>query len=197
MQLDRILFPIKSLGPGSRIAIWTIGCTKHCHKCISPELWTRNENKTMGIESIKRIISKICYNYRVDGFTITGGDPLEQFSDLLPLLEWLHNYSKDILVYTGYVYENFLKNISMTEKERFEKTVGVLIDGPYTDDLNTENCTLRGSSNQRIIFFNGLLRRQYKNYLSEKRKIQNIYCGDRLISVGIHNKVDKKDEIHE
>lgn len=192
MELDRILFPIKSLGPGNRIVIWTLGCTKYCYKCTNPELWEKNKEKTLSIESIKKIITSICNKYKIDGFTITGGDPLEQFHDLLPLLQWLNTISKDILVYTGYNYRDFCKSITLEEKISFEKSVGVLIDGPYIDSLNSEDCILRGSLNQQILFFNDDLKELYNSYLSESRKIQNIYYKEKLISVGIHNRTNLK-----
>ncbi len=45
MQIDRVLFPITTLGPGNRIGIWTIGCPHKCYNCSNPELWDANVNK--------------------------------------------------------------------------------------------------------------------------------------------------------
>ena len=72
-----------------------------------------------------------------------------------------------------------------------ESLVSVLIDGPYIDEQNDERCVLRGSSNQCIYYFDEDRRKDYETYLRSGRKIQNIVMGDRLISVGIHNR--KKD----
>ena len=33
MQIDRLLYPVHSLGPGNRLAIWVKGCRKRCFNC--------------------------------------------------------------------------------------------------------------------------------------------------------------------
>ena len=44
MFVDRIYFPVTTLGPGERVVVWTCGCTKRCPGCANPELWeTRPE----------------------------------------------------------------------------------------------------------------------------------------------------------
>ena len=41
MYLDRILYPVTSLGPGKRLCIWVSGCNARCEGCANPELWTQ------------------------------------------------------------------------------------------------------------------------------------------------------------
>ena len=69
-----------------------------------------------------------------------------------------------------------------------EELITVLIDGPYIDELNDNKSSLRGSLNQEIIYFDKRYESNYKKYLSNGRKIQNMMLGTKLISVGIHNK---------
>ena len=38
LSIARIYYPVKTLGPGNRIGIWTAGCPRRCSGCISPEL---------------------------------------------------------------------------------------------------------------------------------------------------------------
>lgn len=38
MQIDRLLYPVHSLGPGNRLVIWVRGCKKRCFNCANPEL---------------------------------------------------------------------------------------------------------------------------------------------------------------
>ena len=45
MEIDRILYPVESLGPGKRVVVWTIGCSKHCKNCSNKELWEKNNKK--------------------------------------------------------------------------------------------------------------------------------------------------------
>ena len=55
---------------------------------------------------------------------------------------------KDIWCFTGYRYENLLKNSKQLE---LLKLIDVLVDGPFIKDLQDEDLFFRGSSNQRLI----------------------------------------------
>lgn len=188
MKIDRMLFPIETLGPGMRLVIWTKGCSKQCYKCANPELWDAQGARDVSPKEIAKIIRNIHTQTPVDGITFTGGDPLEQAEDLLELLKEIKPLVEDILVYTGYTYECLKKAWSWEKLLCLEKYVSVLIDGPYVEERNDNTCPLRGSDNQRIFFLDEKYKESYEEYLSKGRKIQNVYMGNRLISVGIHNR---------
>ena len=179
----RILYPVKVLGPGERIGIWFAGCDHRCAGCSNPELWEKAEKYQTTVEIIHDMICRIARNHPVDGFTLTGGDPLYQPEGLQELLPYLSSVSSDILMYTGYVYEDI--------KDRYAdilKFVSVLIDGPYIEERNN-NCPLRGSDNQRVLILQEELRNKYETYLSGyTNKIQNFPSKDGVISVGIHKR---------
>lgn len=178
MQIDRVLYPIETLGPGKRIGIWTIGCPHHCHNCSNPELWALDDSRNIAVETLMNMIKK-CTPDKV-GITITGGEPFYQADDLLQLLTLLKKEGyKDTLVYTGFQYE--------TIKEKYSDIldkIDVLIDGKYIDKLN-DDISLRGSSNQIIHIFNKKLKEQYDKILSDKRYRQNFIADGKIISVGI------------
>lgn len=194
MYIDRVLNPIETLGPGKRLVIWTKGCSKHCNNCANPELWDTSTATNYDVEKIEKIIRNIYLNDSFDGVTISGGDPLEQKEDILALLKILHEMTEDIIVYTGYTFEELQKKWNENEINELKSLIAVLIDGPYVDKLNAKECVLRGSSNQRIIFFKDKYREIYENYMNEGRKIQNVFMNDKMISVGIHNRKDEQDE---
>ena len=56
--------------------------------------------------------------------------------------------NKDIWVYSGYEWENIIKNETLRE---IMKYTDILVDGPYIDELRDVSLAFRGSSNQRII----------------------------------------------
>lgn len=188
MLIDRILFPITALGPGNRLAIWTIGCSKHCFNCANPELWKPDKRRDVDVAGLSRAIHESLQGRSVDGITITGGDPLEQIEDLLELLDSLRDISRDVIVYTGFLLDEVVKESPAHVMERLKKNVSVLIDGPYIDELNDNACVLRGSTNQRIIYFDESVIPAYEEYLSHGRQIQNVYYENKAISIGIHNK---------
>jgi anaerobic ribonucleoside-triphosphate reductase activating protein len=186
MYIARILYPVEVLGPGKRIGIWFCGCSHGCKGCSNPELWQKQEKYKINIDSVLKLIHQISDTNPVDGFTITGGDPMEQSEELQHLLKMLKSISEDILVYTGFeieeLTENQLENIS------------VLIDGKYVEELN-DNSLLRGSSNQRIHILDKKHQSIYETYLnSETNKIQNFTTSDGVVSVGIHKPDFMKEE---
>lgn len=178
MYVARILYPIKVLGPGDRVGIWFCGCNHHCKGCSNPELWDFQDRYGITLENVLSLVKRISDKYKIDGFTITGGDPFLQYEDLKLLLSKLTIISDDILVYTGYTVEEL--------KGRDLSNISVLIDGKYVEELN-DNSLLRGSSNQRIHILQDKYRERYKEYLKlATNQIQNFNTGDGIVSVGIH-----------
>ena len=178
MYIARVLYPLEVLGPGKRIGIWTCGCPHKCEGCANPELWEVDESRNIGIPVLLDLIRRIQSDNRVDGFTITGGEPFFQKEELKALLESLSYLSDDILVFTGY-YKEQLNDLDL-------KHISVLIDGPYIKEKNN-GLTLRGSSNQRIHILDERCKELYATYLTEEHsRIQNFLDGTSVISVGIH-----------
>jgi len=188
MQIDRILYPVSALGPGERLVIWTIGCSKHCRKCANPELWRENPDKNIDVFELAGIIEEAAGKQTIDGVTVTGGDPLEQIAELNRLLPLLRKITDDVLVYTGYTVEEAKLVLQKSEWETMKRHTSVLIDGAYMDDLNDNECVLRGSSNQNINYFDETKRELYSAYTKKGRSVQNVFFNEKMISVGIHNR---------
>lgn len=188
MLIDRVIFPITTLGPGNRIVIWTQGCSKRCKNCASGELWEQDGAKDIAAGELIEKIAEYIGNEGVDGITITGGDPLEQPEELAVLLEGLRAFSRDILLYTGYTYRELAERLGPAYLEKLRKTAAVLIDGRYIDGKNDNKSALIGSVNQNIIYFDETVREKYETYISGGRRVQNVYYGNNLMSVGIHNR---------
>ena len=181
MYVARILYPVNVLGPGKRIGIWFNGCNHHCPGCSNPELWELQERYKTTLQTLMRLVKHICDNQAVDGFTLTGGDPFTQADALRQLLPELSKFSNDILVYTGFDYEEIL-----LKYPELVSQIGVMIDRKYIQERNN-GAVLRGSDNQRIIILNDRLADKYSSYLSTaQNEIQNFTSLDGVIYVGIH-----------
>lgn len=178
MYVARILYPIEVLGPGKRIGIWFCGCPHKCKGCSNPELWDFRDKYNVALETVMALVTGIVKDNQVDGFTITGGDPMYQAEDLQQLVTQLCGISSDILVYTGYKIEEL--------PEKYLNNISVLIDGKYIEERNN-NCILRGSDNQKIHILDSEMESKYSLYLQNaSSRIQNFSTSDGIISVGIH-----------
>ena len=182
VYIDRVLYQVRSLGPGRRIAIWTSGCDKRCSGCANPELWIQHPEQYI---TPRRLVDNINKNINdvIEGITISGGEPFLQAEELIEFLDLL-SIKGDILVFTGYTYEALLSN---DVSKRLLDKIDVLIDGEYKDSLNDGKSALRGSTNQRRLYLNSRIINQYECYLEQGRTIQNFVYDYNILSVGIHN----------
>lgn len=132
-----------------------------------------------------QLIYGIADKNKVDGFTITGGDPFYQPEALQALVFKLNAISEDIIVYTGYTLEELRKG-RQPVNEAILSRIAVLIDGKYIEAKN--HCTpLRGSDNQQIHFLNPKYEANYEEYINDyTASIQNFNTSEGVVSVGIH-----------
>lgn len=178
MYVARILYPIEVLGPGKRVGIWFNGCPRRCRGCSNPELWEFQDRYKTTPEVIYELINELSKQQQIDGFTLTGGDPIFQAEEMQKLIALIKQISNDIIVYTGYKKEDI--------EPQYLHNITLLIDGEYIDELN-DNSFLKGSSNQRTHILDDSMREMYDTYLKcNENKIQNFFTSDGVVSVGIH-----------
>lgn len=187
MMVERLIYPVVSLGPGERLAIWTRGCDKACPGCANPELWAPDPDRELTPGQLLGAVKAALGDKKPDGITITGGEPLWDPDALLCMLEALRTLSADILVYSGYTLKEIQARLGPERMGRLKSLAGVLIDGRYIAAENTPDCVLRGSKNQRLHYFNPAFKARYEEYLVKGRTLQQVYSDDGFISVGIHN----------
>lgn len=185
MNIARILYPVEVLGPGKRVGIWVCGCDRKCPGCSNPELWNQKPEYEISVDNILELINDISSKFQIDGFTISGGEPINQKKSLLELLEGIQVISQDILLYTGYTLSELREKDDSNINMILEK-LSVLIDGKYIEDKNT-NVLLRGSENQKIYILNPEFEKKYNEYFKvAHNQIQNFMTHDGVVSVGIH-----------
>ena len=57
MYLDRVIYPVTALGPGNRVAIWTVGCNRKCEGCANPELWERHPEQLITADKLAEYLN--------------------------------------------------------------------------------------------------------------------------------------------
>lgn len=156
-------------GPGERYGVWVQGCKHHCPGCLNPATLPPLPDdygqfippSTKGWVEIKTLlewISKEHADNPLEGITISGGEPFDQYEALYELLVGAGRLGLGTIVFTGNTREELMDS---EETRRFfvpHPVMDVLIDGAY-DRTDVIKDQLKGSANQRII----LLTDRYRN----------------------------------
>lgn len=134
-------------GPGFRVSIYVQGCNNHCPGCFNPETWDFQGGREFN-NAVKNKFLELGKSKKIAGFSILGGEPLQQGKDMLDLVKEIKETypDKTIWMWTGCVYEELTP-----EQLEIVKYVDVLIDGRFDAKLKSLRSRYKGSSNQRVI----------------------------------------------
>lgn len=149
MKYSEITYPDVNNGEGCRVTLFVSGCTHRCKGCHNPETWNFNFGNEFNDEVKTKLFEIISKPY-IKGLTLSGGDPLDSYDDILKLVKEFREYfgkTKDIWLYTGYVIDDLLN----LNKEEILEYIDVLVDGEYDEMQRDVSLAFRGSKNQRII----------------------------------------------
>ena len=132
---------------------------------------------------------------KLDGITISGGEPFDQAKALSTLIDQLRKWQKsanlelDILCYSGYPFHTLQeKHTKLLEK------IDAIIPEPYVEALPLTHLW-RGSSNQPLIAISPLAKKRYATYQEatidpQKKQIQIQTDGNHLWCIGIPDRGD-------
>ncbi len=147
MKYFNITYPDVNNGIGCRCSLWISGCTHHCKGCHNKETWNFSSGKEFTSETKDKLFNILKLPY-IKGLTLTGGDPLDSFDDVLTLVIDIKSSfkDKDIWLYTGYS----LEDIKNSNKSDILSYVDFIVDGEYKESLRDISIAFRGSTNQTI-----------------------------------------------
>lgn len=179
INLAQIAVRTKTLGPGTRSALWVQGCPFHCSGCNAPGWIPFIPAMSLALEEILELIDLDA----IDGITLSGGEPMAQAAGLAALIRMARKRKDlDVICFTGYRYERLIKLPPNRGVPLLLQEVDVLIDGPFIQALN-DSVGLRGSSNQRVIHLTTRLAEH--DLETQPRKVEVTSDGRELIFVGI------------
>jgi anaerobic ribonucleoside-triphosphate reductase activating protein len=140
--------------PGVSVTFFTQGCPHRCYGCHNPETWDFDGGKDFTPQVLNEIVAALTANGLTRSFCLMGGEPLceENLSLAALVISYIREKVPEtkIYVWTGFIYEDLLKN-SSPELKKILAEADVLVDGPYIEELRDITLPMRGSSNQRII----------------------------------------------
>ena len=134
-------------GPGLRMCIFLQGCDKSCEGCHNPESLPLVGGKAYSVEELMEKIKK---NPLLSGVTLSGGEPLLQAGELIPLVEKMQENGLNLVIYTGDTFEMILEK-NDEDILKLLSFCDILIDGPFILAEKSLTLKFRGSRNQRIL----------------------------------------------
>jgi anaerobic ribonucleoside-triphosphate reductase activating protein len=158
--INKMHWPVTSLGPGRRVGIWLQGCSIGCPGCVSRDTWPRRDDAMLEVESVVRWCRTVV-DAPPDGVTISGGEPFEQPEALAELLDGLDAWRREIgaeidfLCYSGMPHRRLQREFSALLAR-----LDALIPEPFVERLTTAR-PWRGSANQPLLPLSPLGRARY------------------------------------
>lgn len=149
-------------GPGLRVTLFVSGCDHHCKNCQNPETWDIKSGILFDTAAVDEIFDQLDKDY-ISGITFSGGDPLNENNrlivcDLIKCIRSKYKDTKSIWIYTGYTWEEIIKESSITFIDQANITLikilrntDVIVDGTFNENLADINYHWAGSTNQRVI----------------------------------------------
>ena len=150
-----------SNGPGIRTSLYVSGCTHQCPGCFNESTWDFDSGNPFTEKEVARLLKALGDK---DGFSLLGGDPLDNIcEDLISLCETIKKMypNKNIWLWTGYTWDRIRED--NTKREFIEKYIDVVVDGRFVESKKDIKLKYKGSTNQCVI--------DVKQSIKEKTKI--------------------------
>ena len=181
INLNRLHFPVSTLGFGQRVALWVQGCSLKCPGCISHDTWTPDRGQ-VPFSQLTATIEPWLKN--CNGLTVSGGEPFEQPEALAELAAWWRRRHRgDILVFSGMSWERLCQQHSDVLAQ-----IDVVVSDPYLASAG-HDLPLRGSDNQRLHRLTPLAEERYA-VIADRRALDLCWDGNRVWMAGIPHPSD-------
>ena len=183
ITINKLHFPVTTLGYGRRVVIWTQGCSIHCPGCVSRDTWDAEPRHRIALDEL--LAGCAGWLAEADGVNISGGEPFDLPDALRELLKLLRvRQAGDLLVFSGYPHERLF-----AEHADILTLADVLISEPFVAQAG-QTLALRGSDNQRVFLLTPLARERYPTDLDQRaldpqRRIDLMLEGDDIWMAGI------------
>ncbi len=163
VAINRMHFPLTTLGYGRRAGVWFQGCSIRCPGCVSRDTWTTTPRHVVALADVLSWLTPRLAE--ADGLTISGGEPFDQPEALRGLLRTVRAcFEGDIIVYTGHAWSRIELEHSWVT---VDSDADVVISEPYLAGASA-SLIWRGSDNQRFHLLTPLGRQRYGEAVNEQ-----------------------------
>ncbi len=145
LRINNIMHSSSVDGTGFRDVVFVNYCPHRCDGCHNKQTWDKKNGTDVSLIDVYNDLTES----DITNVTFSGGEPFEQCEALSLLAVALkENKQKTIWVYSGYTFEEILKDDT---KRKLLTKCDVLVDGKFDKDKTELNLRFKGSTNQRII----------------------------------------------
>ena len=162
-------------GPFKRLCIWFQGCNRNCRGCCNKTLQPLKPANIISLGDLLEIIRKSKIENKIEGVTLSGGEPLLQI-DLVKLLEEVKSLGLGIILFTGYQLNEIDDNL--------KNQCDIIIDGYFDEQKIDNNSALVGSVNQNINYISDRYVNEKDWFYNKKNLIEEINVGNDIIFNG-------------
>lgn len=173
-------------GPGLRFALWVQGCAIRCPGCCNPEMFAFTPRQLLTVSEVKEMIFQAVEQHQIEGISCLGGEPFAQAQQLALLAKEVQDAGLSVMIFSGYTIEQ-IKERQDPHAEALLEHVDILVDGPYTKELHTEERRWIGSTNQRVHFLSDRYDPQDPCW-EEKNSVEVFFDGKDLRITGFPKK---------
>jgi len=165
LQVHSFLESSSVNGPGQRAVIWLQGCSLGCPGCWNPGTHPHAAGFQWRVREILDWLASVRSRIELSGLTLSGGEPLEQASGLVRLLESARMQLPDFSIglFSGYTEAELDRGcyrcFSSTEHcekmelwQRIRQTLDFAVLGRY-NVLTPSSDPLIPSKNQRLLLY--------------------------------------------
>lgn len=165
--VNKLHYPVTSLGPGRRLGVWLQGCSLACSSCVSQDTWKpQTADSETTVESVLSHLLDAIQD-GATGLTVSGGEPFQQPDALYAILDGARRVTAelpdfDILVYSGYAAKYLEKTYPWVGRH-----ADALITGRFVADKQTD-LVWRGSENQELVPLSRLGFEKYSDHIARR-----------------------------
>jgi anaerobic ribonucleoside-triphosphate reductase activating protein len=164
-----------------RVMLTLQGCSHtKCPGCTSSHTWDAKGGRLMPVNGLIRWMQSLP---RLDGITITGGEPSDQADALTGLLKQFRAVfpAAEVVLYSALLWRRLQQHHA-----QLIDLCDVVIAGPYVASLPPT--PLAGSSNQTVLLLTPMAERLYagwENWPLHRVQVSNLSRQNKVLMVGI------------